>query len=52
MVGHSLISWGSVGQWFLRVAQNGWYRQASLSEIRRKSRHSVPDGRLDLNPDR
>ena len=52
MVGHSLISWCSVGQRFHRVAQNGRYRQASLSEIRRKSRHSVPEWRMDLKPDR
>ena len=52
MVGNLLISWDSLGQWIFRVAQNDRYRQVSLSEIRRKNRHSVPDWRMDLEPDR
>jgi hypothetical protein len=41
-VGHLLISWDSLGQWNFRLAQNDRYRHSSLSEIRRKNRHSVP----------
>jgi hypothetical protein len=42
IVGHLLISWDSLGQWIFRVAQNDRHRHITLSEIRRKNRHSVP----------
>ena len=51
-VGHLLILWDSSGCWIIRVAQNDRYRQTSLSEIRRKTRHSVPAERMDLKLDR
>jgi hypothetical protein len=51
MVGNLLISWDSLGQWIFRVAQNDRHRHFSLSEIRRKNCHSVPDGRMDMKPD-
>ena len=52
MVGFLVISWDSLGHWFFRVDQYGVSRRGSLSEIRRKNAHSVPEWWMALKPDR
>jgi hypothetical protein len=51
MVGHLLISWDSLGQRIIRVAQNDRYRNTTLSEIRRKNLHSVPVWWMEMKSD-
>jgi hypothetical protein len=47
--GYLLISWDSLGHWFFRVARDGLSRRVTLTEIRRKNRHSVPEWWMVLN---
>ncbi len=52
MVFDLLISLVLLGRWIFRVAQNDKSRHGSLSEIRRKNRHSVPACRMAWKPSR